>query len=198
MYEPKNFEGATTYRDMTIREALDRSLNLVTVRLADRIGLQTFFGKIRELGLQTNDGTGLAAALGAVETTPVKMAAAYAPFVNGGLYRAPRYITRVTDARGAVLFDVNSQPAQGKRVWTPQVAWLGLDMIRGVVNDLNEAQGGLAGRAKFGSGRWPGRPARVTARRTSGSWAPRRCTPGRCGWGGSRAATCRSTTTPGT
>ncbi|BBN95328.1 peptidoglycan glycosyltransferase [Deinococcus grandis] len=153
VYEPKNFEGATTYRDMTIREALDRSLNLVTVRLADRIGLQTFFGKIRELGLQTNDGTGLAAALGAVETTPVKMAAAYAPFVNGGLYRAPRYITRVTDARGAVLFDVNSQPAQGKRVWTPQVAWLGLDMIRGVVNDLNEAQGGLAGRAKFGE--WP-------------------------------------------
>ncbi|UBV43453.1 penicillin-binding protein [Deinococcus taeanensis] len=153
VYEPKNFEGATTYRDMTIREALDRSLNLVTVRLADRIGLQTFFGKIRQLDLQTNDGTGLAAALGAVETTPVKMAAAYAPFVNGGLYREPRYITRVTDARGAVLYDVNSEPLRPRRVWTPQIAWLGLDMIRGVVNDLSERQGGLASRAKFGE--WP-------------------------------------------
>ncbi|GAA5435380.1 transglycosylase domain-containing protein [Deinococcus sp. A31D244] len=153
VYAPQNFEGATTYRDMTIREALDRSLNLVTVRLADRIGLQTFFGKIRELGVAPNDGTGLAAALGAVETTPIKMAAAYAPFVNGGLYRVPRYLNKVTTARGEILYDASSEPVRPDRVWTPQIAWLGLDMIRGVVNDLTAAQGGLAERAKFGE--WP-------------------------------------------
>ncbi|GGR49508.1 penicillin-binding protein 1B [Deinococcus seoulensis] len=153
VYAPQNFEGATTYRDMTIREALDRSLNLVTVRLADRIGLQTFFGKIRELGVAPNDGTGLAAALGAVETTPIKMAAAYAPFVNGGLYRAPRYLNKVTTARGEILYDASSEPVRPARVWTPQIAWLGLDMIRGVVNDMNESQGGLATRARFGE--WP-------------------------------------------
>lgn len=153
VYEPKNFEGAVSYRNMTIREALDRSLNLVTVRLADRIGLQTFFGKMRELGVPPNDGTGLAAALGAVETTPVKMAAAYSPFVNGGLYRAPRYLTRVTTARGEVLYDSGTTPVKPKRVWTPQVAYLGLNMIQGVVNDLTERQGGLATKAKFGE--WP-------------------------------------------
>ncbi|WP_034384401.1 transglycosylase domain-containing protein [Deinococcus sp. YIM 77859] len=153
VYKPQNFEGATTYRNMTIREALDRSLNLVTVRLADRIGLQTFFTKLRELGIPPNDGTGLAAALGAIETTPVKMAAAYAPFVNGGLYRAPRYITRVTTARGEVLYDASNDLTKPKRVWTPQVAFLGLDMIRGVVNDLTERQGGLATRAKLDN--WP-------------------------------------------
>ncbi|WP_194165236.1 transglycosylase domain-containing protein [Deinococcus terrestris] len=153
VYSPQNFAGAVTYRNMTIREALDRSLNLVTVRLADRIGLQTFFGKLNELGLQTNDGTGLAAALGAIETTPVKMAAAYAPFVNGGLYRPPRYVTRVTTARGEVLYDVANEVTKPKRVWTPQVAFLGLDMIRGVVNDLTPAQGGLAQGANFGE--WP-------------------------------------------
>ncbi|GGS18876.1 transglycosylase domain-containing protein [Deinococcus knuensis] len=153
VYAPQNFEGATTYRDMTIREALDRSLNLVTVRLADRIGLQTFFGKIRELGVAPNDGTGLAAALGAVETTPIKMAAAYAPFVNGGLYRAPRYLNKVTTARGEILYDASSEPVRPARVWTPQIAWLGLDMIRGVVNDMTESQGGLATRARFGE--WP-------------------------------------------
>ncbi|MEF2278011.1 transglycosylase domain-containing protein [Deinococcus sp. YIM 134068] len=153
VYKPQNFEGATTFRNMTIREALDRSLNLVTVRLADRIGLQTFFGKLRELGVPPNDGTGLAAALGAVETTPVKMAAAYAPFVNGGLYRAPRYVTRVTTARGEVLYDAANDPVLPRRVWKPQIAYLGLDMIRGVVNDLKPWQGGLAERAKFGE--WP-------------------------------------------
>ncbi|CAM3821383.1 transglycosylase domain-containing protein [Deinococcus frigens] len=153
VYAPQNFEGNTTYRSMTIREGLDRSLNLVTVRLADRIGLQTFFGKLRQLGVPPLDGTGLAAALGAVETTPVKMAAAYAPFANGGLYRAPRYITRVTTARGEVLYDDGLNPVKPGRVWTPQIAWLGLDMIQGVVNDLTGAQGGLAWPAKFGD--WP-------------------------------------------
>ncbi|GGK13423.1 penicillin-binding protein 1B [Deinococcus malanensis] len=153
VYEPQNFEGATTYRNMTIREALDRSLNLVTVRLADRIGLETLFAKIRQLGIPPNDGTGLAAALGAVETTPIKMAAAYAPFVNGGGYRAPRYITRVTNARGAVLYDAANDPLRPVRVWTPQIAYLGLNLIEGVVNDLTPAQGGLATKAKFGD--WP-------------------------------------------
>jgi penicillin-binding protein 1A len=153
VYKPQNFEGQTTFRTMTIREALDRSLNLVTVRLADRIGLQTFFTKLRALGVPPNDGTGLAAALGAVETTPVKMAAAYAPFVNGGLYRAPRYVTRVTTARGEVLYDAANEVTRPARVWTPQVAFLGLDMIRGVVNDWTAAQGGLASGAKFGE--WP-------------------------------------------
>ncbi|PNY80162.1 transglycosylase domain-containing protein [Deinococcus koreensis] len=153
VYEPKNFEGADQNRAMTIREALNRSLNRVTVRLADRIGLQTFFGKLRALGIPPNDGTGLAASLGAVETTPIKMAAAYAPYVNGGLYRAPRYISRVTTARGEVLYDAVNDPVRPTRVWTPQVAYLGLDMIRGVVNDWTEAQGGLAARAKFGE--WP-------------------------------------------
>lgn len=150
VYEPKNFGNITTYRNMTIREALDRSLNLVTVRLADRIGLQTFFTKMRQLGIPPNDGTGLAAALGAIETTPVKMAVAYAPFVNGGLYREPRYITRVTTARGEVLYDVANEVTRPRRVWTPQIAFLGLDMIRGVVNDWTTAQGGLAAQAKFG------------------------------------------------
>ncbi|RTR28620.1 transglycosylase domain-containing protein [Deinococcus radiophilus] len=150
MYSPQNFEGATTFRNMTIREALDRSLNLVTVRLADRIGLEKFFGKLGELGIPPNDGTGLAAALGAIETTPINMAAAYAPFVNGGVYYKPRYITRIETARGEVLYDAGNENIKPVRVWSPQVAYLGLDMIRGVVNDLKPEQGGLASGAKFG------------------------------------------------
>jgi len=152
-YEPKDFEGEMTNRDMTLREALDRSLNLPTVRLADKIGLPTFFGKLQELNIPPNDGTGLAAALGAVETTPVKMAAAYAPFVNGGMYRAPRYITRVTTARGELLYDSASEVGQAHRVWTPQVAYLGLDMIKGVVDDLGTREGGFSEPARIEG--WP-------------------------------------------
>ncbi|WP_407540548.1 transglycosylase domain-containing protein [Deinococcus radiomollis] len=152
-YEPKDFEGEQTNRSMTLREALDRSLNLPTVRLADKIGLPTFFGKLNELNIPPNDGTGLAAALGAVETTPVKMAAAYAPFANGGLYHAPRYITRVTTARGELLYDSASEVGKAHRVWTPQVAYLGLDMIKGVVDDLGTRQGGFSEPARIAG--WP-------------------------------------------
>ena len=148
-YEPQDFEGEMTNRTMTLREALDRSLNLPTVRLADKIGLPIFFGKLRELDITPNDGTGLAAALGAVETTPVKMAAAYAPFANGGLYRSPRYITRVTTARGELLYDSASEVGRAHRVWSPQVAYLGLDMIQGVVNDLGTRQGGFSEPARI-------------------------------------------------
>ncbi len=153
VYAPKDFEGEMTGRSMTLREALDRSLNLPTVRIADDVGLPTFFGKLNELGLPPNDGTGLAAALGAVETTPVKMAAAYAPFANGGLYHAPRYISRVTDARGEVIYDSANDVERPHRVWSPQVAYLGLDMIQGVVNDLGTRQGGFSEPARIEG--WP-------------------------------------------
>ncbi len=153
VYSPQDFEGEMTNRSMTLREALDRSLNLPTVRLADRIGVPTLKGKLRELGLEPADAAGLAVALGAVETTPVKLAAAYAPFVNGGVYHAPRYVTRVTDASGQVLYDADRDTPPPHRVWTPQVAYLGLDMLQGVVNDLSRAQGGLAYRAKIDG--WP-------------------------------------------
>ncbi|WP_291426389.1 transglycosylase domain-containing protein [Deinococcus sp.] len=152
-YEPQDYEGKMSYRNMTIREGLDKSLNLVAIRVAQFVGLEKFFAKLKLLDIPPNDGTSYAAALGAVETTPVKLAAAYAPFANGGLYRPPRYITRVTDARGQVLYDAANETKLPTRVWSPQVAYLGLDMIRGVVNDLDDTQGGLASRAKFGE--WP-------------------------------------------
>lgn len=153
MYCPKDYEGIKTNRVMSIREGLDKSLNLVAVRVAEYTGLEMFFNKLKLLGIPPNDGTSWAASLGAVETTPVKMAAAYAPFVNGGLYRPPRYITRVTTARGEVLFDAANDAKLPTRVWSPQVAYVGLDMIKGVVNDLDDQQGGLATRAKLGD--WP-------------------------------------------
>ncbi len=148
-YAPKDFEGEMTLRSMTLREALDRSLNLPTIRVAMDVGLPTFFEKLKELDIPPNDGTGYAAALGAVETTPVKMAAAYAPFANGGLYHQPTYITRVTDARGEVLYDRENSVELPQRVWSPQVAYMGLDMIKGVVNDLGTSQGGFSEPARI-------------------------------------------------
>jgi membrane peptidoglycan carboxypeptidase len=150
-YQPQNYDGRWTGRYVTMRYALDHSLNLPTVRIAQELGVPTFEAKLRQLGLTPPPEAGLSLSIGTLEASPLQMAAAYAPFANGGLYYAPSLVRRVEDARGQVLY---ARPAPvGKRVWDTQTAWLGLDMIRGVVNDLTSYQGGLATRAQIPG--WP-------------------------------------------
>ena len=145
-YQPRNYSGTYSGRRVTLRYALDHSLNLPTVRLAQQVGLNSFVSKLRELGLSPAPDTGLPLAIGALEASPLQMAAAYAPFANGGIYYAPRLITRVTEG-GKTILTVNK--SGGQRVWDQQTAFLGLDMIRGVVGDLTPEQGGLGWKARI-------------------------------------------------
>ncbi|ADV66656.1 transglycosylase domain-containing protein [Deinococcus maricopensis] len=144
-YQPKNYSGTSSGRQVTLRYALDHSLNLPTVRLAQDVGLNDFAGKLRTLGLSPNDNAGLPLAIGALEASPLQMAAAYAPFANGGTYHEPRYVHKVTKGT-QVLY---TAPDTSTRAWDEQTAFLGLDMIRGVVNDLTPRQGGLGWRARI-------------------------------------------------
>ncbi len=145
-YQPKNYSGRYSGGRVTLRYALDHSLNLPTVRLAQQLNLNSFVSKLRELGLSPTPDTGLPLAIGALEASPLQMAAAYAPFANGGIYYAPRLITRVTEAGKTIL---TVTPSSGQRVWDEQTAYLGLDLIRGVVNDLTPRQGGLGWKARI-------------------------------------------------
>lgn len=133
-YEPSNFSRTYSSRRVSMRYALVHSLNLPTLRLADRLGLDIFKEKLEELQLSAPQDAGLSLAIGTLEASPLDMAAAYAPFVGGGVYNSPTYLKRVEDAQGKVLFDVTQNAS--KRVWTPQTAYVGLDMLQGVVNDL--------------------------------------------------------------
>ena len=145
-YQPKNYSGSYSGRRVTLRYALDHSLNLPTVRLAQQVGLNALISKLRELGLSPAPDTGLPLAIGALEASPLQLAAAYAPFANGGLYYAPRLITRVVQGGKTIL---TVPPSEAVRVWDAQTAYLGLDMLRGVVNDLTPAEGGLGWRARI-------------------------------------------------
>ncbi|WP_412027140.1 transglycosylase domain-containing protein [Deinococcus yunweiensis] len=150
-YQPQNYDGRWTGRYVTMRYSLDHSLNLPTVRIGQELGVPNFEAKLRELGLTPPAEGGLSLTIGTLEASPLQMASAYAAFANGGLYYAPSVVRRVEDGRGQVLY---ARPAPTpKRVWDAQTAWLGLDMLRGVVNDLSESQGGLATRAQIPG--WP-------------------------------------------
>jgi penicillin-binding protein 1A len=154
-YCPNNFPGSPTNNGpRPLRYALDFSLNLPTIRmLNDTVTPPVFRDKLRVLGFEVPDNLPLSSGIGGgVDASPLKMASAYASFVNGGFWIEPSYIRRIETADGRVLFPLDGDEPKKRRVWSPQVAFIALDMIRGVVNDPKIISGQFALKAKI-SGR---------------------------------------------
>ena len=102
---PKNYSG-TYYGLSTLRTGLEKSRNVMTVRLANTIGIE----KIVEIGNRFNIGNypaQLATALGAGETTLLNLTAAYASFINGGKLVTPNYIETIHDRYGKIVYPNN-------------------------------------------------------------------------------------------
>ncbi|GEM47896.1 transglycosylase domain-containing protein [Deinococcus cellulosilyticus] len=146
VYSPKNFSMTSSGRETTLRAALDQSLNLPTVRLADRIGIDTFRNKLQDLGFEVQGNEGLSLSIGTLESNPLKMALVYASFVNGGKLFQPNYVLKVENSQGQVLYDAENHRSGGKQVWKQQTAFVMWDMLRGVVYDRT---GGLARSAQI-------------------------------------------------
>ncbi len=151
---PKNFDGPAKVLNapVTMRYALDHSLNLPTARVLQKIGRDRYRDKLRQLGFEVPNELPWSSAIGGIEATPLKMAAAYASFINGGFYIEPRYIKRIEDSDGKVLYPQSADDEVVKRrVWSPQIAYVALDMIRGVVNDPPSLSPEYAKDAKIGN-----------------------------------------------
>ena len=149
-YCPRNFPGSITKASVPLREALDHSLNLPTVRiLEDVVSRVAFRDRLRLLGFDVPDYLPPSSAIGGIDATPLKMASAYASFVNGGYWIEPSYIRRIETADGRVLFPLEGDEPKRRRVWSPQVAFIALDMIRGVVGDPKSISGQFALKAQI-------------------------------------------------
>ena len=99
----KSFSGPTR-----LREALVRSLNLVSVRILRKVGIGFAVRYIQRFGFSRSSlPADLSLALGSAAVTPVDMASAYATFANGGHRTAPYYIQRIEGENGTVLFEAS-------------------------------------------------------------------------------------------
>ncbi len=132
-YKPQN-AGNTYYGHVTIRTALKNSLNIPAVKMIEKIGLATSRNYLTSVGIEVTDSDwNLSLALGSMTygASPVQMAAAYAPFANGGMFYAPYFIERITDQRGLVVYE--HQDA-GTRVLSEQSAYLMTHMLQTVIS----------------------------------------------------------------
>ncbi|HEX6738349.1 MAG TPA: PBP1A family penicillin-binding protein [Vicinamibacteria bacterium] len=126
-WEPKNFDQSFE-GTVTLRDALVRSKNIPTVRLADDVGVGLVADLAESAGLEPPVPRSASMALGTVSVSPLELAAAYTSFANLGVSSRPRLVLKVQRASGAVVW---SAPApQHRQVLAPGVAYLVTDALR--------------------------------------------------------------------
>ena len=140
IWQPQNFSNRYEGR-VTMRDALVRSKNVPTVRLASAIGLGQVANVAREAGIEEEAGTELPSmALGTVTVSPLELTGAYTAFANLGEAVAPRLVLRVEDESGRVLWE--SRPDREVAL-EPAVAFLITDVLsealeRGTGNQVRQ------------------------------------------------------------
>ncbi|MDP2084601.1 MAG: PBP1A family penicillin-binding protein [Gemmobacter sp.] len=103
LWKPKNASNKF-YGPTPLRTGIEQSRNLMTIRIAEEIGMDTVAAYAERFGVYNRMGPFLANALGAEETTLFKMVAAYAMFANGGERVEPTLVDRVQDRWGRTVY----------------------------------------------------------------------------------------------
>jgi penicillin-binding protein 1A len=165
-WEVTNAEGAG-YGAMSLRSATIHSVNTVYAQLIDRLGPTTVVEVAERMGLRCCRSVSnprhplkpyLSAVLGTNEVNTLEMAAAYGTLATGGLRATPVPVSRITDARGTILWEADTTP---KRVLDPQVTAVANDILNetvlygtGTAANIGRPQIGKTGTAMDHSDAW--------------------------------------------
>ena len=179
MWKPENY-GKKFYGPSTLRMGLEKSRNLMTVRIAQDLGLKKIVNFSKQLGIYDNPSKLLSISLGSAETTLLKLTSAYSSFVNGGKLVKPIMIDRIQDSEGNTIFNnekrkcancdqisflSNNYPEiedQFLQIFSPQTAYQMTSILEGTVQngtgrklkDLNLDLGGKTGTTNGNTDTW--------------------------------------------
>ncbi|MEB3283771.1 MAG: penicillin-binding protein 1A [Candidatus Sericytochromatia bacterium] len=129
VYSPNNYDYK--FRGpITLRRALEGSVNIVAVKLGHVVGLNKVIQAAQALGINSKLGENLSLPLGTSEVTPYEMAAAYAVLANDGMRVPPTMVLKIEDRNGRLLEDNRPQP---KRVFDAQPVRILNQMMKGVI-----------------------------------------------------------------
>lgn len=151
-WKPKN-SSDKFYGPSTLRLGIEKSRNLMTVRLAQHLGMSTIMDYAKRFNLHENMEPSLAASLGAGEVSLLKLTAAYGMIVNGGKTINPSLIDRIQDRRGRTVYQHDDRncgacelswqlntseppiPDDREQILDPLTAYQLVSMMQGVVEN---------------------------------------------------------------
>jgi penicillin-binding protein 1A len=128
-WTPRNYDR-TFGGFVTMRHALRLSRNVPTIRVGQEVGIDGVRDLMRRTGIRTDIPPYPSVFIGAADVYPAELMAGYAAFANGGRRVEPRYVVRVEDDAGNVLWEPAPFP---EPAMDPAVAWIMTDMMREVV-----------------------------------------------------------------
>ena len=111
-WKPENY-GKKFYGPSTLRVGIEKSRNLMTVRVAQKVGFKKISEITNNLGIYNDVPELLSVSLGAAETTLLQITNAYCTFVNGGKKVNPIFIDRIQDRRGKTIFNADKRKCKG-------------------------------------------------------------------------------------
>jgi penicillin-binding protein 1A len=129
VWAPQNYDNKF-HGPVTLRTALAHSLNSVSVRLVQRVGVERTIQQARKLGIESPIEKNLSLALGSPSVTLLEMVRAFGVFADGGKLAEPLFILKVTDRDGSILEESESS---AKPVLSPEIAYVMTDMLKNVV-----------------------------------------------------------------
>jgi penicillin-binding protein 1A len=129
VWKPKNYEEIF-YGPTTLREALEHSRNIVSIRLLSKIGVTPTIRLAHRMGINSYLQPNLTLALGSTGVTPLEITSAYGTITAGGIYREPTSILRIVGPNGETIEE--KQPRESIALSEP-TAYLMTSMMEGVV-----------------------------------------------------------------
>ena len=179
MWKPENY-GKKFYGRSTLREGLEKSRNLMTVRISQDLGLNKIVDLSKSLGIYENPNELLSISLGSAETTLLKLTSAYCSFVNNGKLIKPKLIDRIQDSEGNTIFKTEERYCENcknisflgedvpiikdnfKQIFSPQTAYQITSILQGAtkrgtakkLKDLNLDIAGKTGTTNKNTDTW--------------------------------------------
>ena len=179
MWKPENY-GKKFYGPSTLRTGVEKSRNLMTVRIAQELGIDKIINFSKKLNIYENPEELMSVSLGSAETTLLKLTSAYCSFVNGGKLVNPILIDRIQDSEGKTIFNNEKRFCENcdlisykgknmpiiksnyKQIFSPQTAYQMTSILKGVVErgtarglrDLNLELAGKTGTTNKNTDTW--------------------------------------------
>ncbi len=179
-WRPTNYNNEF-YGPTPLRVGIEKSRNLMTVRLAEHVGMETIAEYVEKFGVMDHLALHIANCLGSGETTLLRLTTGYAQFVNGGKKITPTLIDRIQDRRGVTVFSHDNRRCEGcgplidwkqqttpivpdtrEQISDPRTTYQMVSMLEGVVQrgtgtrikDLNRPLAGKTGTTNESKDTW--------------------------------------------